>query len=162
MLDHARSFNVQPRPAEDFQVIQGKGATAVIGGQSVWIGSHRLLEERGQETPEVHARLEALEAQGASVVVVGNDRHVCGFLAVADRVWRAVGSHPFDVNDERHRVTISLGVALFPSRDVRSKDQLLLAADRALYQAKADGRDRICVFQHQGYIYRPDLPSDPT
>jgi Cd2+/Zn2+-exporting ATPase len=86
VLDHARSFNVQPRPAEDFQVIQGKGATAVIGGQPVWIGSHRLLEERGQETPEVHARLEALEAQGASVVVVGNDRHVCGFLAVADRV----------------------------------------------------------------------------
>ena len=24
-----------------------------------------------------------------------------------------------------------------------------------LYQAKDDGRNRICVFQHQGYIYNP-------
>ncbi len=58
----------------------------LVDGQEYWLGSHRFLEERGQETPEVHALLEKMSAAGRSVVVVGNERHVCGMLAVADEV----------------------------------------------------------------------------
>jgi Cd2+/Zn2+-exporting ATPase len=50
------------------------------------VGSHRYLEERGQETPEIHARLEAMASAGRSVVVIGNDRHVCGLMTIADAV----------------------------------------------------------------------------
>ena len=57
-----------------------------MGGTEFWVGSHRYLEERGQETAEVHERLEAMARAGRTVVVVGNDRHVCGFIALADRV----------------------------------------------------------------------------
>ena len=49
-------------------------------------------------------------------------------------------------------------VSLYPSREIKSKDQLLKSADEALYRAKNEGRDRICVFQQQGYLYRPDVP----
>ena len=55
-------------------------------------------------------------------------------------------------------MTVSVGVSLYPSRDIKSKDQLLKSADEALYRAKDEGRDRICVFQQQGYLYRPDTP----
>jgi diguanylate cyclase (GGDEF)-like protein len=41
-------------------------------------------------------------------------------------------------------VTLSLGVAAFPDHGT-SGDVLLRLADRALYQAKAEGRDRTCV-----------------
>src|SRR5690606_34462371 len=40
----------------------------------------------GQETPEVHEKLEVIAASGCSVVVLGNDTHVCGLVAVADGV----------------------------------------------------------------------------
>jgi len=73
-------------PAEDFQIIQGKGATARFNGERYWLGSHRYLEERGQETEEDHRRLEALSQGGRTVVVIGNDSHVCGFIALADAV----------------------------------------------------------------------------
>jgi two-component system, cell cycle response regulator len=53
--------------------------------------------------------------------------------------------------------TVSIGVALYPSRDVRTKDALLRAADSALSQAKREGGNRICVFQQQGYIYTPAI-----
>jgi two-component system, cell cycle response regulator len=92
---------------------------------------------------------------GEEFLLVLPSTHFAGALAVADRVWRAVGESPFQIDGSPRQVTISVGVALFPSRDVTTKDQLLKAADKALYQAKADGRDRICVFQHQNYIYRP-------
>jgi Cd2+/Zn2+-exporting ATPase len=70
----------------DFTLIPGKGATARLDGRSFWLGSHRFLEERGQETPEVHAILIDLSASGHSVVVIGNETHVCGFIALADRL----------------------------------------------------------------------------
>ncbi|GMU66836.1 MAG: hypothetical protein AMXMBFR36_31100 [Acidobacteriota bacterium] len=84
--EHAATLGVRPARAESFENLPGRGARGTIGGRPFWIGSHRYLEERGQETPEVHARLEALAGAGRSVVVVGNADHVCGLLAVADEV----------------------------------------------------------------------------
>jgi Zn2+/Cd2+-exporting ATPase len=72
--------------AEEFQVINGKGATGRVNGREYWLGSHRYLEERGQETPEVHDRLETLSKSGRTIVVIGNEEHVCGFIALADTV----------------------------------------------------------------------------
>ena len=86
ILAYAQERNVPIRPAEDYQVVPGKGATARFDGTNYWLGSHRYLEERGQETPEVHAQLESMSQGGVTVVIVGNDRHVCGYVALADRV----------------------------------------------------------------------------
>jgi Cd2+/Zn2+-exporting ATPase len=72
--------------ADEFQVINGKGAMGRFNGRAYWLGSHRYLEERGQETPEVHDRLETLSKSGRTVVVIGNEEHVCGFIALADKV----------------------------------------------------------------------------
>ncbi|MCB9614688.1 MAG: diguanylate cyclase [Sandaracinus sp.] len=78
-----------------------------------------------------------------------------GALTVASRVWNDVRVAPIRANGQEVRVTTSIGVALYPSRDVTDAEALLRAADQALYQAKRDGRDRIGVFQHEGYIFRP-------
>jgi Cd2+/Zn2+-exporting ATPase len=56
----------------------------MVEGREYWLGSHRYLEERGQETPVVHQELERLSAAGRSVIIVGNEDHVCGMLATAD------------------------------------------------------------------------------
>lgn len=93
---------------------------------------------------------------GEEFLLVLPSTNFSGALAVADRVWRTVGGEPFQLPRGEERVSVSVGVAVFPSRDIKSKDQLIKAADKALYQAKNDGRDRICVFQHQGYIYQPE------
>ncbi len=95
---------------------------------------------------------------GEEFLLVLPSTHFAGALTVADRVWRSVGETPSRLGGKDFNVTVSVGVALYPSRDVKTKDQLVKAADRALYQAKNDGRNRICVFQHQGYIYKPGAP----
>jgi len=96
---------------------------------------------------------------GEEFLLILPNTHFAGALTVADRVWRNVGQRPIAVNDKQHVVTISVGVSLYPSRDVTSKEQLLKSADEALYRAKHEGRDRICVFQQQGYMYRPTSSS---
>jgi Cd2+/Zn2+-exporting ATPase len=82
----AAALGLPPIAVTDFQSIPGKGAEGRLDGRPFWIGSHRLLEERAPETPELHARVTALEDVGHSVVIVGNDQHVCGLIGVADRL----------------------------------------------------------------------------
>ena len=86
ILAYAQERGVAIRPAQDYQIIPGKGATARFNGEPYWLGSHRYLEERGQETGEVHAELETMSQEGRTVVIVGNERHVCGYVALADTV----------------------------------------------------------------------------
>ena len=86
VIAYAERQGIRPEPAQDFQSIQCKGASAVSNGSAVWIGSHRYLEERSQETSEMHERLEALASAGASILVIGNNEHVRSFIAVADRI----------------------------------------------------------------------------
>lgn len=86
VLDYATEQGITPATVKDFQIIQGKGARAKFDGREFWLGSHRYLEERGQETPEIHQRLETMAGAGRTVVVVGNEEHVCGLIALADEV----------------------------------------------------------------------------
>jgi Cd2+/Zn2+-exporting ATPase len=86
IVRHAAERAIRPAPVENYQAVKGKGATAMLDGRPVWVGSHRYLEERGHESPEMHRLLEELSAGGSSVVVVGEDGHVCGLIALADRL----------------------------------------------------------------------------
>ncbi|WP_233262274.1 GGDEF domain-containing protein [Vitiosangium sp. GDMCC 1.1324] len=70
---------------------------------------------------------------------------LAGALTVAERVWRELGS--LHTGPQRSlRVTASLGVSVFPHHAVNSADQLVRSADQALYLAKSEGRNRICIY----------------
>jgi Cd2+/Zn2+-exporting ATPase len=83
---HAEAKGVALAPATDVQVLKGKGLTGTFDGEPFWLGSHRYVVERNQDDPAIARQAEALEADGNTVILVGNDRHVCGLVAVADTV----------------------------------------------------------------------------
>ncbi len=80
----AREGVLPPLQAENFRVFRGKGAEADMDGRRFWIGSHRFMEEVGEETPEIHDKAEAMEDAGHSVVALGHEEHVCGLISIAD------------------------------------------------------------------------------
>jgi Cd2+/Zn2+-exporting ATPase len=86
ILRHAEGRHVQLAPASDVQVLKGKGLTGTFDGEQFWLGSHRYAAERGQDNPQIVAKAQSLETQGKTVVVIGNERHVCGLIAVADTI----------------------------------------------------------------------------
>jgi diguanylate cyclase (GGDEF)-like protein/PAS domain S-box-containing protein len=59
---------------------------------------------------------------------------------LAQKVSMAL-EEPIVVDGVEHRVRASIGVALYPG-DAEEVEQLMELADRALYRAKSDGRDR--------------------
>ena len=64
-----------------------------------------------------------------------------GAMIVAERLRAAIEQHAFPLV-RRGEITISLGVACFPADGVTST-HLIAAADRALYRAKREGRNRV-------------------
>ena len=56
---------------------------------------------------------------------------------------RAISEHAFRVGNRECRVSVSVGVATYPSPRVDSPGALVREADRALYRAKEAGRN--CV-----------------
>jgi diguanylate cyclase (GGDEF)-like protein len=65
-------------------------------------------------------------------------------LDAAERIRTGVANTSFDFDGQRVQCTVSVGIASYPA-DASSLDELLLAADRALYRAKNQGRDRIVL-----------------
>ena len=81
---YSRQQNVVVKPVQDYQVVPGKGATALYEGKQYWLGSRRYLEERGLATNELRSSLDVLARQGVTVVAIGNEQHLCGYLTLAD------------------------------------------------------------------------------
>jgi Cd2+/Zn2+-exporting ATPase len=77
---------INPLDVEKFEILPGKGARGLIDGKVHWLASRNYLRELGQETPYISKELMDIHAAGLSVVVVGNESHVCGFLAFGDRI----------------------------------------------------------------------------
>jgi diguanylate cyclase (GGDEF)-like protein len=63
-----------------------------------------------------------------------------GALVLAEKVRRAVAEVDIPGNDRA--VTASFGIAVFP-HDAVDADTLFRSADRALYSAKSNGRNRV-------------------
>jgi Cd2+/Zn2+-exporting ATPase len=81
-----QSHGIDIPPSTDVRAVQGRGMTAVVESRRYWLGSHRYLEELGQATSEIQQALEARSSAGRTVVVVGTDDDVCGFVTLSDAV----------------------------------------------------------------------------
>jgi diguanylate cyclase (GGDEF)-like protein len=73
-------------------------------------------------------------------------------LVAAERIRSEIEKQEFSVirqgktGEEKHHVTISIGVASFPE-DSSDVIELVEMADSALYRAKREGRNRICAYR---------------
>ena len=65
---------------------------------------------------------------------------------VAGGIVDAIG-HPYEIDGHRIRSTVSIGIAIGP-RDGKNADDLLMAADLALYAVKSSGRGTYRFYEH--------------
>jgi diguanylate cyclase (GGDEF)-like protein len=70
-----------------------------------------------------------------------------GAILVAERLRESIASTPVH---KIGQVTASIGVATYPS-SARSKEELVEMSDRAMYLAKAAGRNRVRTLMHHNY-----------
>lgn len=83
---------------------------------------------------------------GEEFTIILPETPVSGGLITAERIRALAGSRAISVTEEQSlNLTVSVGVAAFPLNGKTAED-LLSAADQALYAAKRGGRNRVCAF----------------
>jgi len=93
---------------------------------------------------------------GEEFTVVLEDADGPVALQVAERLRKAVEEADLEVADRQIPLTLSAGVAAFPSLHVKTASELLLLADGALYEAKRRGRNRVLLDLGRGRFKDPD------
>ena len=84
---------------------------------------------------------------GEEFVLLLPETSLPGGVVVAERLREAVQVLAFAAPMGNLSVTVSVGVATFPSASVDSADSLFVEADEALYRAKNGGRNRVEVMK---------------
>ena len=85
----------------------------------------------------------AVRYGGEEFLLLLHDSDEAGAIRVAEAVREVLAKLPTP-GDDVPKVTASIGVAFFP-RDGAELDEVVRVADVAMYQAKAEGRDRIVL-----------------
>ena len=85
IVSHAQAQGVAVLPAEEIEMVRGRGVRARLNDDSLWVGSQALWAEAGLELPaEITRKIQELEVQGKTAILVGVNRRVIGLIGVAD------------------------------------------------------------------------------
>jgi two-component system, cell cycle response regulator len=121
-VDHFKKVNdVHGHPAGDAVL---KGVAAIVAAQAR--DTDRAARYGGEEMALL---LPETEPAGARVI--------------AERLRQAIEEASHETESGGLRVTVSLGVSSIPAAGIETPEQLLEAADQALYRAKQGGRNRV-------------------
>jgi two-component system cell cycle response regulator len=83
---------------------------------------------------------------GEEFVAILPETATDGGVVFAERLRERIAGESFDVGAEKPvHLTVSIGIATFPSAGVETTEDLFARADEALYRAKAGGRNQVGI-----------------
>ncbi len=82
---------------------------------------------------------------GEEFAVILPEVDIDGGAVVAERIRKTIAAHPFPGNGKPLHVTVSLGVAEYDPERIHSVSQMIGEADKALYESKENGRNRVTL-----------------
>lgn len=79
-----KAEGLKREPLTDFANIEGKGARAEVGGKTVLLGNHRLMDEEKVDLAGQEGESKRLQSAGQTVVHVAHGGRLMGLIAIAD------------------------------------------------------------------------------
>ena len=82
----AEGLSTDEQEVGEFQAVAGRGVQGVIDDHPYALANHRWIEERGQCSTQLEARLAIHEEAGRTVTILANGQRVMAICAVADTI----------------------------------------------------------------------------
>lgn len=86
IVEYGENKKVEILPMEKFSAIPGYGISAMVNGERVFVGTSKLMTKEGIEFSRYEQRLEQLEYQGKTAMMIAIENKINGIVAVADTV----------------------------------------------------------------------------
>jgi two-component system cell cycle response regulator len=83
---------------------------------------------------------------GEEFILLLPQTSIKGAIVEAERLRAAVKEHQFKNLKEKDVITVSIGIACSPDKNIKDYDDLITFADNALFTAKNKGRDQIVTY----------------
>jgi Cu+-exporting ATPase len=96
-------------PVEDFDSPVGKGVVGTVDGTKVVCGSAKFLAEHGIDVAALGGQAESVRAQAATVIFVGLDGKLAGFVGIADPIKATTKAAIQALRKENIRVVMLTG-----------------------------------------------------
>lgn len=84
LVEKAGEEKVSLAEVKKFESLTGQGVTGEVDGQSVLVGSKRLMEANDVDLSVIRNQMEQLEAEGKTVIVTAVEGRPAGLVAIAD------------------------------------------------------------------------------
>lgn len=103
-----------------------------------------VLKELGQILKMICRQIDIVSRYGGEeFTVILPQTDIEGAFVLAERIRKVVKNYAFGTKDTPINLTVSIGVANYPE-SATSKLDLIKEVDKALYKAKADGKNKVC------------------
>jgi diguanylate cyclase (GGDEF)-like protein len=111
-------------------------------------GDYVLATLAKNVTPMIRSEDVFARYGGEEFVIMSRSTDPPSAHVVSERVRQHVERYKFEYEGQRIAVTVSLGLAGMPHGDIKAPEDLLARADKALYEAKRGGRNRVISADH--------------
>jgi len=86
IVEYAKDKGVLSKNGEMFKSIVGKGVQATIDGEVYYAGNLKLFEEMNTSLGNVKTKVDAIQNQGKTVVIIGTQQEIMGIISVSDTI----------------------------------------------------------------------------
>lgn len=141
ILNRAKSDSAPIPPASDAKAISGKGVSAKVGGETVFLGSPQSAAEHAQLNEEQKSRIVAFNDEGKTVSVLVANGNVAGLIAMRDEPredakagldrLKELGIKTVMLTGDNKRTALAIGNALGiePRGELLPQDKMNIVAE---------------------------------
>ncbi|TYR81587.1 cadmium-translocating P-type ATPase [Priestia megaterium] len=108
VVDYANKKDISVLKGEGFKSIAGKGVEATINGAVYYAGNTKLFSQLESEGDLTKERIEKLQQEGKTIVIIGTEQEILGVLGISDTIRETTASALRQLKQEKIKQVVML------------------------------------------------------
>lgn len=163
IVQEGEKQKIEFKAVEKFRAIPGQGVAGTIEGGEVFFGNTRLMQSQNVTLHASVSKLESLETEGKTAMLLAVDKNLVGIIAVADTIkesakagverLKALGIEPVMITGDNARTAKAIGAMVGITRILAE----VMPADKEREVRKIQGEGKIVAMVGDGINDAPAL-----